>query len=126
MQRHGATPPPPHRRDALIALLRREVSSPATTNKPRWVVANVEGVRTQALAFCADRARLAYTGYQPIETVADVLATAAGHLGSCAEYLYRTVEGLEQRGIRDHRLWRLQAMVAQRILASNQHKIGSV
>lgn len=118
--------PEPNGRDALIALLRREVSSPATTNKPRWIAVYVAGMRVQALAFCADRAGLAYTGYQPIETVAGVLATAAGHLGSCAEYLYRTVEGLEQRGIRDHRLWLLQAMVAQRILASNQQQIGSV
>lgn len=106
--------PEPNGRDALIALLRREVSSRATTNRPRWIVVNVDG----ALAFCANRAGPAYTGHQPIETVAGVLATAAGHLGSCAEYLHRTVEGLEQRGIRDHRLWLLQAMVAQRILAS--------
>jgi len=44
-----------------------------------------------------------------------VLATAVGHAGSCAEYLLHTVESLERKGIRDRRLWELQAMVAARI-----------
>lgn len=108
-------------RSALIALLRREVSSRTTTNQPRWISVDIEGVRTKAIAFCADRAGPAYAGRQPVETTADVLATAAGHAGSCAEYLLRTVEGLEQRGIRDRHLWQLQAMVADRIHNSTGH-----
>jgi cation transport regulator ChaC len=38
-----------------------------------------------------------------------------GHVGSCAEYLLETVSHLEELGIRDRRLWRLQAMVAARL-----------
>jgi len=48
--------------------------------------------------------------------VADALARASGHVGSCAEYLLETVMHLEELGIRDHRLWRLQGLVADRIL----------
>ena len=44
-----------------------------------------------------------------------MLATAVGHAGSCAEYLLHTVESLERKGIRDRRLWELQAIVAARI-----------
>jgi cation transport protein ChaC len=120
--------PEPNIRDALIALLHREVSSRMSTNRPRWIGVNVEGVRTRAIAFCADRNGPAYAGRQPIEAVADVLATAVGHLGSCAEYLQRTVDGLEQHGIRDRRLWQLQAMVAERIqaLVAGVDQTGSV
>ena len=102
------------RRD-LIALLRREVSSKVTTNSPRWIAVDIDGVRRKAIAFCADRAGPAYAGRQPSAQVADVLATAVGHAGSCAEYLLHTVESLERKGIRDRRLWELQAMVAARI-----------
>ena len=34
-----------------------------------------------------------------------------------AEYLLETVTHLEQLGIRDHRLWRLQRLVAARLAA---------
>ncbi|MBX3573195.1 MAG: gamma-glutamylcyclotransferase [Mesorhizobium sp.] len=107
-------------RGVMITLLRREVSSRITTNQPRWISVIVDGVQSKALAFCANRAGPAYTGKQPVETTADVLATAAGHVGSCAEYLLRTVDGLEQRGIRDRHLWQLQEMVAERIRSSAQ------
>ena len=43
------------------------------------------------------------------------LALACGHAGSCAEYLYNTVEHLEAAGIRDRNLWRLQRLVAEEI-----------
>lgn len=43
------------------------------------------------------------------------IARAAGHAGTCAEYLYNTVVALEDHGLRDSYLWRLQAMVADTI-----------
>jgi ChaC-like protein len=56
-----------------------------------------------------------YMGKLPPEEVADVLAKAYGHWGSGAEYLHNTVAHLEEHGIRDRNLWRLQALVAERI-----------
>jgi cation transport protein ChaC len=38
-------------------------------------------------------------------------------MGSCAEYLYLTVKHLEERGIRDRNLWRLQKLVAAELVA---------
>ena len=52
------------------------------------------------------------------EAVADVLARAAGPWGSMAEYLAQTVGHLEALRLRDRRLWQLQRLVAERVLAT--------
>ena len=48
--------------------------------------------------------------------VAHTLARACGHVGSGAAYLLQTVAKLEEFGIRDRNLWRLQQLVADEIL----------
>ena len=48
----------------------------------------------------------------------DILARACGHWGSGAEYLMHTVAHLEDLGIHDRYLWKLQELVAQRIKAT--------
>ncbi|MGT2474857.1 hypothetical protein [Paraburkholderia terrae] len=50
------------------------------------------------------------------EEIASVLYKAVGHWGSGAEYLMQTVDHLERLGIRDANLWRLQRLVAQRLV----------
>jgi cation transport protein ChaC len=50
-----------------------------------------------------------------VERTAEVLALAAGHVGSMADYLYQTVRGLEDLKIHDEHLWQLQELVAERI-----------
>ena len=40
---------------------------------------------------------------------------ACGHIGSGAEYLFRTVSKLEENGIHDRNLWQLQKLVATEI-----------
>jgi len=62
-----------------------------------------------------NRKAQSYTGRLPPEDVADVLAKACGHWGAGAEYLRSTVAHLEERGIHDRQLWRLQELVAERI-----------
>lgn len=71
----------------------------------------------RAVAFTMNRLGGGYAGRLPPEHIADVLARACGHVGSSAEYLYNTVLHLEERGIHDRNLWRLQRLVAERILA---------
>lgn len=56
-----------------------------------------------------------YAGRLPLDDVARTLATACGHWGSGAEYLMNTVTHLENRGIHDSNLWRLQRLVAEQI-----------
>jgi cation transport protein ChaC len=102
----------------LNGLFRRElvVNPPATP--PRWLLAQAEDGPIRALGFVIDRRSPFYAGKLPLEDVADVLANAAGHWGSCADYLQNTVAHLEELGIRDRNLWRLQALVAERIMAA--------
>jgi glutathione-specific gamma-glutamylcyclotransferase len=65
-----------------------------------------------------------YAARLSLGEVADVLATAAGHVGSGAEYLRETVTRLEALGVRDRNLWRLQALVAARIGVENERPSG--
>ncbi len=97
-------------------LVRRETSTKPPTQRPRWVTVESDGERRRAVAICIDRTGPAYCRL-PTETVADILAEACGHWGSCAEYLMNTVAHLEALGIHDRYLWRLQEMVAARIRA---------
>jgi glutathione-specific gamma-glutamylcyclotransferase len=103
----------------LDKLVRREMSTRPSNNMPRWLTAATDKGPAVALAFVMNRRGPAYVGRQPIDITADMLARACGHIGSCAEYLYKTVAHLEELGIHDRHLWTLQEMVAQRIAADH-------
>ncbi len=110
--------PPRDHATQLVQLLIREIDANPPTNVPRWI-----GVRTgkglqRALAFVAARDGNAYAGRLPPDRVAHVLARAAGHWGSAAQYLFRTVTMLEEHGIRDRNLWRIQSLVADEIASA--------
>ena len=82
---------------------------------PHWADVRTAEGPVRAIAFIVNRTHERYAGRLSDEAVADALARACGHVGSCAEYLLQTVTHLEELGIRDQRLWRLQAMVAARL-----------
>jgi glutathione-specific gamma-glutamylcyclotransferase len=99
----------------LGKLFRREFTVKPPNSTPRWIrVATEEGPLT-ALAFVMNRQAPAYVGRLAPEEVAAFLAGACGHWGSGAEYLHNTVMHLEEHGIHDRNLWRLQELVAGRI-----------
>ena len=100
-------------------LVRRELDANPPTNVPRWISVKTKGGTLRALTFVADPEGRAYAGRLSLERVAHVLARAAGHWGSTAQYLFRTVTMLEQHGIRDRNLWRIQSLVAQEIEAAS-------
>ena len=83
---------------------------------PRWISVKTEQGTVRALTFVAAPDGNAYAGKLPIEKVAHVLARAAGHWGSCAQYLFRTATMLEEHGIRDRNIWMIQGLVAKEIL----------
>ena len=101
----------------VFRLLEREVDAVPATNVPRWVNVRTSFGLERALTFVASPHGPAYAGRLPLEDVARITAKAAGHWGSTAEYLYRTVRGLEDHGIVDRNLWRLQKLVADEIVA---------
>ena len=99
----------------IMRLLMRETDGNPATNVPRWIsVATPRGM-VKALTFVASPRGPRYAGRLPLPVVAETVARAAGHWGSCAQYLYNTVRHLEERGIRDRNLWTLQALVAEEI-----------
>jgi cation transport protein ChaC len=99
----------------LDRLVRREMSMVPTAFPPRWIrVVTPEGPLV-ALTFAMDRNSGRYIAGLSDETLADVLATACGFRGSMAEYLFATVKHMEELGIHDRHLWKMQELVAHRI-----------
>lgn len=97
----------------LMPVWRREMKGKGY--EARWVmVATAEGP-LPALTFVANRTSERYTGRLSDEAVADKIATACGHLGPSAEYLFRTAEACAALGIRDRHLRALQKLVAERL-----------
>jgi cation transport protein ChaC len=107
-----------NRRQQLGKLLRREVTLKPTSYHPRMLSLSSDDGPLRALAFVINRKGTTYAGPLAEERVIERLATSCGHWGSGADYLYNTVKNLEERGIHDRRLWRLQRLVAERIAAS--------
>ena len=111
--------PPEALARSVRKLVEREMGLKPSAFPPRWVTVEAETGKLRALTFCVDRQSKRYISGLSEEEVADVLARATGHRGSMAEYLHATVAHLEELGIRDHHLWRLQALVADRIDAAH-------
>jgi cation transport protein ChaC len=99
----------------LEKLLRREIDANPPTNVGRWISVQIEGTAAVALAFVAERTGRAYDGRRSHEEIAAILARAAGHWGSAAAYLHRTVTMLEEHEIHDRNLWSIQRLVASEI-----------
>ena len=83
--------------------------------RARWVTVQMDEGRCMALTFVANRDGERYAGRLSDEQIADRIASACGHIGPSAEYLLNTVAHCEELGIRDRHLWRMQALVAERL-----------
>jgi len=102
----------------LEKVLRRELIMKPAAYLPRWLKLETAQGPLTALGFVINRASPRYTGRMSEQKTAAIIAGAVGHIGSCAEYLMRTVAHLEELGLRDNRLWRLQALVAKELAAA--------
>jgi cation transport protein ChaC len=103
--------------EQLGKLFRREFTYKPVNSMPRWINMTTASGTLPALTFVMNRASPLYAGRLSPQEIADVLARSCGHWGTGAEYLLNTVSHLEEKGIRDRNLWRLQRLVAQRIEA---------
>lgn len=101
---------PGERTRSLVELLKQEPPFP-----PEWIEIETENDALTAIAFTAFRDYFGYQPEPPEAELADILATAVGHVGSMADYLLNTVTQLEEAGIYDPHLWRLQELVAMRL-----------
>lgn len=100
---------------SLGKLFRREMTAKPPPHSPRWITVRTEAGPMQAIAFVMDRRSHRYVGGLTPEKAAEILALAAGHWGTGADYLYSTVKHLEDLGIHDRYLWRQQELVARQI-----------
>jgi cation transport protein ChaC len=94
----------------IEGLLRKEPPFP-----PRWLTVITTPGPVRAFSFTHPGKGIGYAGHLPDEVVADALARSVGILGSMAQYVYLTAMHLEQLGLCDDRMWRMQEMVAERI-----------
>jgi cation transport protein ChaC len=102
----------------LHKLIRREMSMVPSAFPGRWISVATETGPLKALAFVIKRTDLRYVGGLSLAERADRLAAAHGWKGSMAEYVLSTVSKLEELGIHDRNLWKLQQLVAERIDAA--------
>lgn len=82
---------------------------------PEWVQVETDDGAVPAIAFVADPTWALYQPEPPEAALADILSTAVGHVGSMADYVLNTVTLLEEAGIHDPHLWRMQELIADRL-----------
>ena len=117
--------PDDDRRSLLIQLLRREIGNDQHLTGVRWINVDTDQGRIRALTFWAEPVGLENWVNLPLSEVAQILARACGHGGSGAAYLFHTVSKLDELGIRDRNLWRLQQMVADEIRSMYQTSLAA-
>jgi cation transport protein ChaC len=115
--------PDENTREEVSKLVRREITVQEDLGMARWIRVDTDEGSTSALVFWAGPKGRGIEHRLPLETVAHRIAHACGHAGSCAEYLHNTVAHLEERGIRDRNLWRLQDLVAAEIRSWGQDRM---
>jgi len=101
--------------EQICRLLDRELTVEEDLRMARWSPVRTASGPCRSLVFWAGPRGKGIRPKLPLPEVAGVLATACGHMGSCASYLYNTVVQLEELGIRDRNLWRLQELTAAEI-----------
>jgi cation transport protein ChaC len=117
--------PPDAVETSIESLLRREIRTTMRVHLPRWVNVETADGKLRAITFVINRQGARYVGGLSLDEIADALAVAAGPYGTMAEYLHSTVRHLEDLGLHDRQLWRLQEMVAARIEAATGEKPDS-
>lgn len=97
-------------RAELLLPWRREMFTGAYL--ARWVRVDTPAGPVRAATFVANRAYPRYAGRLEEAVIAAHIAVASGSLGTCAEYLAHTLAVLRAHGRTDHRLERLERLVA--------------
>lgn len=97
--------------EAVLAYLReRELVTYSYVETTQRVILNGAG-GASAIAYVVDRTHPQYAGALELEAQAQIIARCVGPAGPNWEYLHNTVAHLEEFGIHDPELVRLDAMV---------------
>ncbi len=89
-------------RAELLLPFRRELFT--YSYDPRWVSVKTPDGVIRAVTFVVNREGVRYVRRLDLERIALHVATASGALGSCMEYLHRTLELLDELGLDDRML----------------------
>lgn len=103
----------------LLLLWRREMV--VGSYLPTWIMGKNGDRRLEVLAFTVNRQHPVYVKDLSQEKIVESLATAEGSLGSSAEYLCNTVQGLLAAGIKDRALIELDTLVKHRQSSSQYY-----
>ena len=95
----------------LLLLWRREMV--VGSYIPAWIEAQNSDRQLEVLAFTVNPEHAVYVNWSK-DKIVESLASAKGDLGSAAEYLHNTVEGLLATGIEDEELIELDTLVRNR------------
>lgn len=106
----------------MIRLIEREGGFQQMIPWVRWVTLRAGGESFRGLVFYCTPSDAKFHGdgegrlvRLSMEDQTHRIARAVGHAGSCAEYLFNTVTHLEELGIHDSYMWKLQELVADEI-----------
>ncbi|MFK7963020.1 MAG: gamma-glutamylcyclotransferase [Burkholderiaceae bacterium] len=99
------------REHELLMLWRREMVSGAY--QPRVIAVEIQGALKPCVCLLANKSHPRYTGPLSAQTIVSSIAMADGHLGSCREYLYKLVDGLNKLDVDDADLNLLVEQVRQ-------------
>ncbi len=100
--------------DLMMPLWKREMLY--GSYQPSWVQCHLSPDRRQsALAFVIDPAASGYCGHLTDFERVDCIVKGKGTYGTSAEYLFKTVEALDELGIHDQSLHRLAQHVRERM-----------
>ena len=94
----------------LLPVLKTEPPIP-----PVWVDAETDQGNVRSIAFVCPKGFPAHVEGLDEAQTADRLSAAVGMWGSMPDYLYNTICHLEEIGIHDPYLWRMQELVAKRL-----------
>ncbi|MEO9900564.1 gamma-glutamylcyclotransferase [Nisaea sp.] len=97
--------------EELEIVWRREMVSDAYI--PRWLSMTGPDGPFKAIGFVMNRKHERYMGQLPEEEMAQTIERASGFLGPCADYLFNTVEHLDELGMPDQGLTRLRDRVME-------------
>ena len=95
-------------RDELLLPFRRELFT--HSYEARWVTVATPAGKVRAVTFVVNRAAPRYVRRLDLERVARHVATASGALGSCMEYLTQTLRSLDELGLDDRMLRRVDRL----------------
>ena len=80
-----------------------------------WLNFHTGGGTKRAISFVSRPDRPNYAAPMSLDEEADIIASAAGFIGPCRDYLFDTVKALEADGISDPHLKKLQRAVERRL-----------